>query len=567
MSGLTPLSRLLCTASNNKVAVDMGRVVDLGDLQLRVQGWLKALQGKGGSLWSVYHSDAYEFLSILLALWQLERTASVAGDICPGTVARLQSHVDGFVGEFPDGVDAVRDPSMGFTDPVSWNIPKPTFSALEIYTSGSTGDPKPIIKTISQLEREVEVLESLWPSNRESVVLATVSHQHLYGMTFRLFWPVSAGRAFERRVCEYSEDIFFQAKHYPSFSLVSSPSHLGRMNSALDWDEVSDHCHYLISSAAPLSREDSIQAGSLFNAPVREIYGSSEAGAVAWRTQSPDEEDVLWQPLPSVLLSLAGDSTLAVQSPYLGELESLTIPDRVDIFPGGRFRLVGRVDGIVKIEGKRVSLAAIERQLIASSWVKNVKVLTLERKRVETAVVLQLTPEGERELEHLGRKVVVRNLKQTLVPHFEAVILPRRWRFVEQMPFNPQGKLPLSSLRTLFEEKPVEWPDILSQLIEGDRAEIVLRIPPKLLYFDGHFEGHPILPGVVQVHWAEAFGRRLLPLTGRFDCLEVVKFQQVIMPEYQVALILEYRRESGKLVFEFKSEKGVHSSGRICFIQ
>ena len=270
MAKLIPLSSWLNEQPENIIAIHKSKSATTQDFLLRVQYWINVLHDQQGSRCAVYHSDAFEFLAILFALWQLDRTACIPGDNRPGTVQRLKNHVDAFVGEFPDGLTAasniVDEDQVGTKQ---WRNLKPDFVALEIYTSGSTGEPKPITKTIAQIERELAVIESLWPGQQECVVLSTVSHQHLYGMTFRLFWPFSAGLTFARKLCEYSEDIVHQAKHHSAFSLISSPSHLARMNTAVNWNELAGRCHYVISAAAPLAREDSLNVAQLLNAPVR----------------------------------------------------------------------------------------------------------------------------------------------------------------------------------------------------------------------------------------------------------------------------------------------------------
>ncbi len=409
------------------------------------------------------------------------------------------------------------------------------------------------------------MLESLWPSRQECVVLATVSHQHLYGMTFRLFWPFCASQAFARTLCEYTEDVLHHAKHYSSFSLISSPSHLARINTSVNWRELTGRCDYLISSAAPLARQDSLNVGRLLNVEVREIYGSSETGAVAWRIQQNSEVDALWQALPEVQLSPDTDGTLSVKSPYLGDIDSFTLPDRVAFDHDGRFKLIGRVDRIVKVEGKRVSLAAIERLLLECALIKNTRALTLERKRIETVVVIQLSKVGERQLSHNGRKPLLKIFKELLREHFEAVVLPRRWRFVEQMPYNSQGKLPMDVLQAMFVKESVKWPKIAYEQVLNEKAEIQCYIQNELIYFDGHFDNHPVLPGIVQVHWAEAFGRRLFSFSGQFKSLKVIKFQRIIVPGYTVTITLKYDDANNKLLFQYESDKGVHSSGQICF--
>ena len=80
-----------------------------------------------------------------------------------------------------------------------------------------------------------------------------------------------------------------------------------------------------------------------------------------------------------------------------------------------------------------------------------------------------------------------------------------------------------------------------------------------------HFLGRPILPGVVQVDWAIHYGKELLPITGSFQRLEAIKFQQVIRANEAVTLELKYDRSKTKLSFSYHSANTVFSSGRIVF--
>jgi acyl-coenzyme A synthetase/AMP-(fatty) acid ligase/3-hydroxymyristoyl/3-hydroxydecanoyl-(acyl carrier protein) dehydratase len=565
MAQLTPLSEWMIQQPGKVVAVRSGELISVPDFVTRVQLWVDTLCDQPGERWAVYHSDSAEFFVILLALWQLGRTACISSDNRPGTVDRLANTVDGFIGDFPSAPAVIDNPVSSKSHPWKWIIPEHNLLALEIYTSGSTGDPKSISKTIAQLECEVEVLESLWPSEPDSVVLATVSHQHLYGMTFALFWPFSSLRAFESKLCEFPEDIIYKAGLYPNFSLVSSPSHLGRFHSSLDWGGIASRCKFVISSAAPLLREDSIAVGLLLNTQVREIYGSSETGAIAWRSQQDSKTDALWKALPDVELESSEESGLSVRSPYLGELNHFVLPDKVQFDHQGCFKLIGRMDRIVKVEGKRVSLALIEGLLRDHEWVKEVSALTIERTQIETAIVMRLNQEGKLHLENSGRKSLIKTFKNALVDHLESVVLPRRWRFVEQMPSNPQGKIPLDCLRALFKKEEIKWPQIIDEQLVDGQLTIQCYIPKQLIYFEGHMPNRPILPGIVQIHWAEAYARRWLSVTGRFDRLEVIKFQQLILPEYKMKICLEFNSATRKLSFRYESERGVHSSGRICF--
>ncbi len=563
MSKITPLSNWLIQQPKQLVATQAGEAKTTEDLLKRVSCWVKLLSGKQGKRWALYHADAFEFLAILLALWQLEKHACVPGDNCEGTVAQLHDHVDGFIGDFPDGLEV--DDCEVEIEAVNWHKLNPNSVAIEIYTSGSTGDPKAIIKTISQLELELETLEKQWPTE-DGVVLTTVSHQHLYGMTFRLLWPFSSGIPFTRYLCEYSEDIFHHAHYYPKFSVISSPSHLSRINTTVNWAELNGRCQHVISSAAPLEKQDSLFISALFNAPVREIYGSSETGVIAWRTQQKTVDKAMWHALPYVGLTSSLDDRLAVTSPFLGQQEALVLSDRAVFGKSGEFELKGRVDTIVKVEGKRVSLTAMEKLLMNNSWAKEVKVLTLSRNRMETAVAMRLTTEGDAQLMLLGRRAFIKQFKSDLSHHFESTVLPRRWRFIDQMPYNAQGKLPLKAIQLLFDLHPViKWPKIRRLDVDGAQVEIQCNIPAELLYFEGHFDDRAILPGVTQVYWAEKLAWQLLPMSGRFNRLEVIKFLQIIEPNDEIVINLEYNVIKKKLIFKYQSEKGLHSSGRICF--
>jgi acyl-coenzyme A synthetase/AMP-(fatty) acid ligase len=70
---------------------------------------------------------------------------------------------------------------------------------LTLYTSGSSGAPKPIHKTLAQFNAEVHTLEAQWGALvGDATVLGSVPHHHIYGLLFRVFWPLAAGRAFDR---------------------------------------------------------------------------------------------------------------------------------------------------------------------------------------------------------------------------------------------------------------------------------------------------------------------------------------------------------------------------------
>jgi len=105
---------------------------------------------------------------------------------------------------------------------------------------------------------------------------------------------------------------------------------------------------------------------------------------------------------------------------------------------------------------------------------------------------------------------------------------------------------------------------IIEQNIIENSAFLLLQIDPEIVYFDGHFDNYPILAGVTQLDWAIYYGKTLLSANSVFDGMEVIKFQQPILPNTLVLLTLRWEKEKNKLYFSYTSgENQSHASGRI----
>ena len=97
------------------------------------------------------------------------------------------------------------------------------------------------------------------------------------------------------------------------------------------------------------------------------------------------------------------------------------------------------------------------------------------------------------------------------------------------------------------------------------RILLAVTAPADLLYFQGHFDIAPVLPGVAQVEWAIQFGQRYFALPARFRGINALKFQHVIRPDMPVQLELVHDTQKNSLNFRYLSDAGQHASGRIQF--
>ncbi len=103
------------------------------------------------------------------------------------------------------------------------------------------------------------------------------------------------------------------------------------------------------------------------------------------------------------------------------------------------------------------------------------------------------------------------------------------------------------------------------QLVSADGSEAIFEVTivETMECFDGHFDGHPVLPGVAQVTFAVKIAEQHFNFKVNFKGLEVVKFQQVITPPNKVLLKLKHDQEKQKLYFQYYKQEQSYSSGRV----
>ncbi|MEQ1531741.1 MAG: AMP-dependent synthetase, partial [Methylococcales bacterium] len=292
---------------------------------------------------------------------------------------------------------------------------------------------------------------------------------------------------------------------------------------------------------------------------VLEIYGSSETGGIAWRQQ-----EQAWRLFPGLTLT-AKDDGWQLASPYLAADSLFQLDDNISFLTDDRFMLHGRADRIVKIEEKRLSLTELEQRLLAVSWINEAHALVLTKHRDLVAVVLVLNEAGTQLLAKRGRNQLLKELRNTLAVYFEAVVLPRKWLFVDVLPLNAQGKINQALIISLLDFDNRKLPQVLNAQLATEEVQLHIKVPEDLVYFPDHFAEYPILPGVVQLAWAEHFGKLLFAIDKPFLQMEVVKFTKVIQPGDELTLALNWKVGAGKLYFNFTAGAQGYSSGRMVY--
>ncbi|MFY0731756.1 AMP-binding protein [Pseudomonas sp. NFX15] len=513
-----------------------------------------SLQSQGVRQIAVHLEDAADLAIALFGAWRAGVSVLLPADLQPQTRQRWSAAVDLWLSDQPGDLH----PGNIQQSPLDAATLDLDNCHLSLCTSGSSGEPKRIDKTLRQLANEVEALEQLWGADLgPACIIGSVATQHIYGLLFRVLWPLCAGRPFVRMQLAFPEDLQRASREHPAFAWVASPALLKRMGDNLDWPFLSA-VRRVFSSGGALPAEAAQSLQRRLGQWPTEIFGSSETGGIAWR-QGPER----WQPFADIAISQDSDGALLIASPYLpaGHVEHTA--DAVRIASDGRFELLGRLDRIVKLEEKRISLPMLEHALTAHDWVAEARLGVVQEGRASLGALLVLSETGLHALRNQGRRAVTEQLRQHLSQHCEALALPRRWRLLRQLPLNPQGKLSQADVDALLLAPRPKAPQVLEQTETDGEWSLQLAVPPDLAYFSGHFPTAPVLPGVVQVDWALSLGQQLMNLPEKFAGMEVLKFQQLVRPGDEIQLHLRFDPLRGKLYFAYRNETATCSSGRI----
>lgn len=409
-------------------------------IQSDAQRWLLAAK----------HSDL--FAAGLCAALLAGKQVILPANTQRGTLSELNHEFDAIIADTPlcevrEYIALKKELSL---PAATWPKTK-LLGELVLFTSGSSGQPKAIKKTLQQLDAEVSILEQTFAEHLPHCsVVSTVSHQHIYGLLFKILWPLAASRAFLSEQIDFPETLSYYLAIMPNLCLISSPAQLTRLPDALENQKQQRIPSLIFSSGGPLNFDAAQAVKQCFNQLPIEIFGSTETGGIGYRRQQQPMQP--WQAFTQVNVDMdPQDGALMLQSVYLDNpTQWLKCDDKIELLTDGQFRLLHRLDRIVKIEEKRLSLAQVEHLLQTHPFVSEAAVTVLEQPRIMLGAAVCLSELGQQTLKAEGKLAVNNTLKNHLLNQFKRITLPRRWRYPAHLPLNSQGKRTQSEIVALF---------------------------------------------------------------------------------------------------------------------
>lgn len=406
-----------------------------------VAAYRKQILGSTEATWLLFEPDMFLFSALFYALLSSGKSVLLPQNAQPEHIRSVKKHAQASIGASIIQPDIISHREWPESAPLQLEI-DPS-SEISFFTSGSTGEPKIIKKQFEQLLIEVDTLEATFGDNvNGTVFLSTVSHQHIYGFLFKFLWPTTKSHSFNCHVYEYPEHLLNEINRLANspVTLIASPAHLHRLYLDNVLIPAKDLINTVFSSGGPLDADKNLHISQQITCDIFEVFGSTETGGIAWRKRTSIDDD-LWRTFPKISVEYQpGTDLLLLTSPYVTQSPYFA-DDRIKIVDKNQFVLVGRADDIVKIEEKRVSLNDVQNRLKQHDCVFDAYVLVTNKGRKQLAAVIELNDEGKRIKGSISKHQLNRMFQQYLASWFEAVVLPKRFRYPEQLPYNAQGKL------------------------------------------------------------------------------------------------------------------------------
>lgn len=448
-----------------------------------------------------------------------------------------------------------------------------------LQTSGSSGKSKMIEKSLAQMIKESEYLVDELNFSGQNTFFSSVSHRHMFGLTFKVFLPLVLGARVIADELNYPEAIL--GLSLANHVFIASPvllRTLAQSPAAIALKGLSG----IVSAGSPLKKELRSELGRICDARIIEIYGSTETGIVA------KDDGCGLRLFDAVDAGLDDRGALSVSSPwceFFQTNDAASIDER-------RLTLQGRIDRIVKLNDKRVSLESIEAKLLESGLLADCYCAPHPKfKRI--AALLQLNGEGLKKFRKIGKKGVVAELKELLKLEFKNSV--RYFKIVEKMPRNQQGKFEKSEFENaLFASPKPVWSggrvneagkicygsgqnlesalncDTNASCVKfdegGDRLDGAQKyefgaiMHAGLEIFESHFPNLPLLPGFMQLDYVFELASMVGVDISGASTVENLKFMKFVRPGDLLRIYFEKR--GGKLYFELFCNGKKCSTGR-----
>lgn len=459
-------------APGSPVVVCSGQACSTADLDALARDLEHRLDAAGlapGTLVALATGDGPAFLASLLAIRRGRRAALLLGSATPEAIAtarRLGARALLAGTGWPQSAEDLTLTALA-TEAEAPDLAPDT--AVVKLTSGSTGRPRGIVVPATAMAADEDALARTMGLEWGERILAGVPFSHSYGLSSvalpalargaTLILPRPGGGPFASLRAAHEHGATF----FPTV-----PAYLQALLKLAEPPSWPDSLRLTITAGAPLRPETAARFREVYDRRIHVFYGASECGGICYdREGGAGERSSLGTPVEGVEICLEPEvegetgtdgpglvtvRSAAVAAGYLGDSGEPTTTGPG--LAGGRFRtsdlgelrrgelhLLGRVDDVINLKGKKVHPREVEAVLRELAAVEDVAVLEVPRPGAEPLLraVVACLPGA------LSREDVLAWCRPRLAEHK----IPRSVVLVQELPRTERGKLDRRALRQL----------------------------------------------------------------------------------------------------------------------
>ena len=503
--------------------------------------------------WILNCEDCYYFYVTFASLLQCKKEILLTANITPEFIKEIRLPGIGFLTDqnAPDSTDIGSILEQSSNSIEEFPVIDGAETKIHMYTSGSTGHPKAVLQRMKEFEMDNAFIMSKWGDEFwKRIVCSCVNQHHIYGLLFSVMLPFAAGVPFRRNRITIPAE--FKSLTDTSYMIIAVPAFLKRTVED-ETESFGLKSPVIFTSGGVLTPDVAKKTDQIMGFWPIEVYGSTETSGIAYRQSKNGLE---WTPFDNAEITQNADGCLIIRSPYISDPAGFETADLVEIFPDGRFLLKGRSDSIVKIEEKRISVTEVENRLNQNPYVKDSCVIAMADRRQYLAAAVVLSSEGEKYFAGKEKFDMNQYFRNYLAGFFEAVVLPRKWRYLDAIPQNAMGKRKKDDIKALFEKKIEDIHGISFSIKEQEENKVAVTFaaPEDCDFYDGHFPEQKFLPAVAQFHIAVKVAEQYFKVEIPLVETKRIKFSHPIMPDTPMTLTIAC--DGNKFQFTYCDESG-----------
>ncbi len=407
-------------------------------------------------------------------------------------------------------------------------------------TGGTTELGKIVKKSAKGMREECRDLHDIFHFEDGLEFISTTTLEHLFGFMFYGMYPLMHGYKIHPERINYPEDLNIE-----NAVLITTPSFIEAMRKYNAKPEINPKV--IITAGAKLNDETFYYAKSI-SQRVIDIYGSTETGTIAYR-EDPKEKLKL---LNGIEILETGEDYTKVKTNYSVE-NIVKLGDCIKLLPNREIEFAGRSGRVLKVLEKRFSADEMEKEAEKTDMVKKCYCFEFREKLAAFGI---LNEKGIDFMIKNDKLALTKLINKRLFKKFG--IVPQRWKFFDIVPAKQNGKINRQAIYDLFNTN-LSLPLVISRECSKTTAEFELCFLNNSSFFKGHFEGMPILPGVVQLYYVCFFVNQAFNIDCRRGQIRKIKFSNIIRPGETVKLTLV--RENNGINFQYKNDTCIYSSG------